>query len=131
MKKRVLRNHCWKVYNYFNSMAGEGSESIIGLRGDYMYYFCTEITAGNFPKILKFEDEHEEDLEEKEGGYPLENLCAVAFAVGFCLSEMFEVPHPKFGKEIEAIGRGLKEMKVLPYLPREKKGESHEEERDS
>lgn len=124
MNKKRLRDHCWRVYNYFNNIECRGSEVITRVRGcdrcNEIYSFCTEITGGNFPKIEKFENEHEEELEE-EGGYPLSNLCAVAFALGFAFSQMFEVPYPKFRKEIEIIGRGLREMNILPYLPRERK----------
>jgi len=115
MKKKELRDHCWRVYEYFNNIICGDSEM-----HDEIFSLCSEITSGNLPKIIKFENENEKELEEKGGGYPLENLCAVAFAIGFCFSEMFEVPYPKFGKEIESIGKSLKEMKTLPYLPRGK-----------
>lgn len=51
----------------------------------------------------------------------------IAFALGYVIGQMIDITDPDIQKDIEAIKKAIKDKQLLPYLPREKKGGSHEE----
>jgi len=125
MKKSTIRQYCQDIFAYFNNIDNNHSDAEYVMGGsrlgrENVYLSCIEITGGKIKKLLDLEEELEED-EKDGGGYPSDRLCAVAFALGYVFREMLEVPYPKFQKEVDAIKEGIKELKTLPYFPREPK----------
>lgn len=50
----------------------------------------------------------------------MENCFKISLAVGFVLGQLFEVTDPEIQAEVERIKKGLREERILPYLPRER-----------
>lgn len=48
-------------------------------------------------------------------------MVSVAFSFGYIYGQMFDVPDPEIQKDLEAVKILIKENKLLPYFPREKK----------
>ena len=64
-----------------------------------------------------------------EKGTELENIfcdfesamVSVSFSFGYVFGQMFDIPFSELQKAIEAIKRVLKEEKLIPYFPKERK----------
>lgn len=63
----------------------------------------------------EFANEEGKDSEEQVG-----ELLEISLAVGFVLGQLFEVTDPEIQAEVERIKKGLREERILPYLPRER-----------
>lgn len=54
------------------------------------------------------------------------NIRDMAFSVGFILGSELEVTNLETKADVEIIRKEIKDKALLPYLPREKKGGSHD-----
>ncbi len=69
-----------------------------------------------FGEDLEFGEEKNTVIEDL-----MDKLAHIHFALGYVIGQSFDSPYPEIQEDVEAIRKVLKEEKLLPYFPREKK----------
>lgn len=128
MEAKEFIEACDDVFEYFNNE--EETTNKDGLTTLRMYDFFDQFLESR-NKISDFLI----DQEYRVGNEHIvdyfqhfqSDLRASSFAIGFVMGNMFDLIRPEVQEKIHLIKKMIREKQLLPYLPKERKGGSHEE----
>jgi hypothetical protein len=110
METEELREICERLFSIFDILNDEGE------------YLLTEFIHKMAEGKYLFNIVHDEvQVDAKRIDRIISDLPDFGFAFGFAIGQMLEAPYPEAQKDIEAIKKIIRENKLLPYLPRERR----------
>jgi len=117
---------CWKIWAAFDYSEETNpfdcfskTSKAPGL-GTFLYDLTAEAVKNDSIMSQETKDIIEGELISSE-------IYTIGFAFGYVMGQMFDIPLPEVQEAIKEVKDILRSKQLLPYLPRERKGGSHEE----
>jgi hypothetical protein len=125
MRMKKLNERCERIFDFFSQLDSENNYSrevpIVNLIFSNSLY-------KQIDKFLSVEEDMTNEIKTEKLIHLVWPIGQVAFAIGYVIGQSFEITSPGAKPDIEAIRKIIREKALLPYLPRERKGGSHEGE---
>jgi hypothetical protein len=129
-KKEVVVRRCLKIVEAFDSL--ELQHSIVSKlsQPNRIKHFTLGYVRDSLERIYKYlidlnekgilDDKHFSEYENLTG--EIEYLeVEIPLAFGYALGQMVDITYPKIQKEVKELQKILRDGKLLPYFPRERK----------
>lgn len=117
---------CGNLVNYFQPDSDDTLEAFLENSNQIQYNFVFDHYSGSFGVSPLYEEDYKdlpymnpqmwEMIFQEAQWIPYK----IAFAIGFCLGQLFDLTDPDIQAHVEAIKGVIREKGLLPYLPRER-----------
>jgi hypothetical protein len=128
MKAEDFKERCSNLFDFFDG--GEIEDTKTGLIDIRLFHFFRYLLPDTFKSFSKYLDEKKEKIGDESVRDLFEEfwaeLAKYSFAVGFAFGNLIEPTDPAILNDLDFIKKAIRDKQLLLYLPKERKGGSHD-----